>query len=86
MNGDAVQFIVRDAASLSEFDDLFEKYTKSAKLNNVKTSNMGSLYKLLYRIELISEDQIQQFIDELRIRNGNLEIAVLMPESEESRL
>lgn len=69
-----------------EFDEVFEKYTHNVKLLTVKTSNMGSLYKLLYRIELISEDQIQQFIDELRIRNGNLEIAVLMPESEESRL
>ena len=69
-----------------EFDEVFEKYTHNVKLLTVKTSNMGSLYKLLYRIELVNEEQIQQFIDELRIRNGNLEIAVLMPESEESRL
>ena len=69
-----------------EFDDVFEKYTRGAKLLTVKTSNMGSLYKLLYRVELNSEDQIQRFIDELRIRNGNLEIAVLMPETEDARL
>ena len=69
-----------------EFDEIFEKYTHNAKLLTVKTSNMGSLYKLLYRVELVSEDDIQKFIDELRIRNGNLEIAVLMPETEEYRL
>ena len=69
-----------------EFDEIFEKYTRNAKLLTVKTSNMGSLYKLLYRVELVSEDDIQKFIDELRIRNGNLEIAVLMPETEESRV
>ncbi len=69
-----------------EFDEIFEKYTRNAKLLTVKTSNMGSLYKLLYRVELVSEDDIQKFIDELRIRNGNLEIAVLMPGTEESRL
>ena len=69
-----------------EFDDVFEKYTRGAKLLTVKTSNMGSLYKLLYRVELNSEDQIQRFIDELRIRNGNLEITVLMPETEDARL
>ena len=69
-----------------EFDEIFEKYTHNAKLLTVKTSNMGSLYKLLYRVELVSEDDIQKFIDELRIRNGNLEIAVLMPKTEESRL
>ena len=69
-----------------EFDEIFEKYTHNAKLLTVKTSNMCSLYKLLYRDELVREDDIQKFIDELRIRNGNLEIAVLMPETEESRL
>lgn len=64
-----------------EFDDIFQKYAKSAKLLNVKTTNMGSLYKLIYKIELSSEDDIQKFIDELRCRNGNLEIAVQIPAS-----
>ena len=65
-----------------EFDDLFKKYTKSARLVNVKTSNMGSLYKLLYNIELKDEEQMQSFIDELRCRNGNLEIALMIPAAE----
>lgn len=34
------------------FDDLFEKYTKRAVLMKVRTTNMGSLYELCYRIEL----------------------------------
>ncbi len=54
-----------------------------AKLMNVKTTNMGSLYKLSYRIELKDEDSVQAFIDELRCRNGNLEIAVMIPPLEE---
>lgn len=62
-----------------EFDDLFKKYTKSAKLLNVKTTNMGSMYKLIYKVQLNSEDEVQQFIDDLRCRNGNLEIAVQVP-------
>lgn len=61
------------------FDDIFETYTRSAKLFTVKTSNMGSLYKLVYRIELTAEDSVQQLIDELRVRNGNLEIALSLP-------
>ena len=69
-----------------EFDDLFEEYTHNTKLLSVKTSNMGSLYKLIYRIELIHEDDVQKFIDELRCRNGNLEIAVMMPAVEDARL
>ena len=61
------------------FDDVFEKYTKTYKLQNVKTTNMGSLYKLSYNIELKSEDDIQDFINDLRCRNGNLEISVMIP-------
>lgn len=69
-----------------EFDDLFGQYTKSFRLMSVKTSNMGSLYKLLYRVELKSEDQAQAFIDELRCRNGNLEIALMIPAVEGNTL
>ena len=59
------------------FDDLFEKYTKSRKLTKAKTSNMGSLYKLEYKIEMKDPAAIQEFLDALRCRNGNLEIALL---------
>ena len=59
------------------FDDLFEQYTKSRKLVKAKTSNMGSLYKLDYRIEMKDPAEAQEFLDALRCRNGNLEIALL---------
>ena len=42
-----------------------------------KTSNMGSLYKLRYQVEMKSQTQLQEFIDKLRCRNGNLEIAIM---------
>ena len=58
------------------FDDLFEAYTKITKLVTVKTTNMGSLYKLVYKIQLKDEENIQSFIDDLRCRNGNLEISI----------
>ena len=58
------------------FDDLFRAYLKSCRLVKTRTSNMGSLYKLLYRIELKNNAQLKEFIDELRCRNGNLEISV----------
>jgi hypothetical protein len=61
------------------FDDLFETYTKSVKLVTVKTTNMGSLYKLVYKIQLNDEEHIQSFIDDLRCRNGNLEISIAIP-------
>ncbi len=58
------------------FDDLFLKYTKKARLISVKTTNMGSLFKLIYRVELRDADRTKEFIDDLRCRNGNLEIAI----------
>lgn len=56
------------------FDDLFQKYTRSAELNKIKTTNMGTLYELDYRIVLKSERIPKAFLDELRCRNGNLNI------------
>ncbi len=58
------------------FDDLFEQYTSHYMLNRVKTTNMGSLFKITYEINLKSEEVEKQLVDELRCRNGNLEIVV----------
>ena len=58
------------------FDEFLEKYTKSYKLKQVKTSNMGSLYKLSYEIVLTNPSIEKEFIDQLRTRNGNLEISL----------
>ena len=56
------------------FDDLFDKYTDSHRLTKTRTTNMGSLYKLSYDVELKDCRMTQAFMDELRCRNGNLEI------------
>lgn len=58
------------------FTEVFEKHTRSQRLITTKTCNMGSLYKLIYRIEFKDSANIQKFIDDLRCRNGNLEISV----------
>jgi hypothetical protein len=56
------------------FDDLFDEYTTKNELIRVKTANMGSLYKLEYHIQLRNPENEKAFIDDLRCRNGNLEI------------
>lgn len=56
------------------FDDVFASYTKGAELIRVKTTNMGSLYELHYRIVLKNAERCKAFLDELRCRNGNLDI------------
>ena len=56
------------------FDDLFQKYARSARLERVKTTNMGTLYELHYSVVLKGERIPKEFLDELRCRNGNLNI------------
>ena len=56
------------------FDDLFDMYVKKQELIQVKTSGMGSLYKLTYRIILKNPEHEKELIDSIRCRNGNLEI------------
>ena len=56
------------------FDEVFEKYTTKCELQSVKTTNMGTLYELTYTINLKSTKQMKAFLDELRCRNGNLNI------------
>lgn len=63
------------------FDDILDRYTKEYKLVSVKTTNMGSLFKLRYIIKSDEKLNTKELIDDLRCRNGNLEIScmTLMP-------
>jgi len=59
------------------FNDTFAHFLKNSELVGVKTSGMGSLFKLSYRIEMKNPKEEKEFIDELRTKNGNLEISIL---------
>lgn len=56
------------------FEDIFKKYTKTYILQKARTTSMGSLYELTYSIVLKDNAKSKEFIDELRVRNGNLGI------------
>lgn len=58
------------------FDDIFEKYTSQCEVAFVKTTNMGSLFKIQYNIVMKDVSREKEMIDELRCRNGNLEISI----------
>jgi len=58
------------------FDDLFAVYTTECEIKSVKSTNMGSMFKLTYQLKLKDEEYEKEFIDALRVRNGNLEIAI----------
>lgn len=59
------------------FDETFSRFLKSNELMEVKTTAMGSLFKLSYRIQMKNVKEEKEFIDELRTKNGNLEIAIV---------
>jgi len=61
------------------FDELFEKYTSKCELVQVKTTNMGSMFDLTYHVMLIKGMSELDFINDLRIRNGNLKIILTHP-------
>ena len=58
------------------FEDIFREYTTSCTLVRVKTTNMGSLFRLTYDIVLKDAAKEKAMIDALRCRNGNLEISI----------
>ncbi len=63
------------------FDELLKEYTCECELVSVKTTNMGSLFKLTYNIVFRDAAKEKELIDKLRCRNGNLEIAVSKQET-----
>lgn len=56
------------------FDDIFRQYFTRCSLQRVKTTNMGSLFELQYRVVLKDEAQEKEMLDAIRCRNGNLTI------------
>ena len=54
------------------FEDILQKYTKTARLIQVKTINMGSMYELRYEIALAKDALVKEMIDDIRTRNANL--------------
>ncbi len=68
------------------YDDLMVKYTKKAELTTVKTSGMGSLYKLTYTIVMKERVSVKAFMDDIRVRNGNLEVSIARPVSKAGEL
>ena len=68
------------------FDDLFAEYTHSWELIRVKTTNMGSMFRLTYDIKLKDPAREKELLDQLRCRNGNLEISLSRQETSVTEL
>lgn len=78
--------IPEDLVYTEVFDDIFKKYAKSWELTHVKTTNMGSMFRLSYDIELADAAREQEMINDIRCRNGNLEISIARREHQVTEL
>lgn len=78
--------IPEDLDYTGAFDDIFSEYTKNSELIKVKTTNMGSMFRLTYNVTLKNASKEKEMIDRIRERNGNLEIFVSKQESHSTEL
>ena len=78
--------IPEDLDYTGAFDDIFAEYTKKNELIKVKTTNMGSMFRLTYNITLKDAKREKEMIDRIRERNGNLEIFVSKQENRTAEL
>jgi hypothetical protein len=72
--------IPEDLDYVESINPILERFSENFKLVNVKTTAMGSLYQLSYEIIMDDKKNIKEFIDELRCRNGNLNISLNLVE------
>lgn len=68
------------------FDDLFQRYARKAEFIRVKTTNMGTMYELNYRIVLRKSEEEKELVDQIRCRNGNLTVIMGIVEREKNML
>ena len=73
--------IPEDLDYTGAFDDIFAEYTRKNELIKVKTTNMGSMFRLTYNVTLKNATKEKEMIDRIRERNGNLEIFVSKQEN-----
>ena len=69
------------------YKDIFDKYLDYYEMKNVKTTNMGSMFELQYLVTAKKDMDEKAFIDEIRCRNGNLNISLgMMPDKHDTML
>ncbi len=75
-NDKYLNIVVPESLNYDEaFNEVLKKYTKEYELLNVKTINLGSLFRVEYRISLKKNTSIKNMIDEIRVLNSNLEVS-----------
>ncbi|MDQ0359655.1 DUF4956 domain-containing protein [Breznakia pachnodae] len=62
------------------FDDVLKRYTRQFRLSRMRTKDFGSVYELTFQLTILNNSEKHEMIDELRCRNGNLNISLSMLE------
>lgn len=70
----------------SEIESVLDEYAASYELTSVRSVNMGSMFRLTYRATIRDLSRQKELIDRIRVRNGNLEVAVLREETDSNGL
>ncbi|MDF2715872.1 MAG: hypothetical protein K0R28_2797 [Paenibacillus sp.] len=60
------------------FDEIFKKFKIDYELKKVRTTELGSLYELVYAVTFDPNTNQKEFLDAVRCRNGNLDITLTM--------
>lgn len=68
------------------FDDIFDKYTNKYEIIKTKSINMGSMFKVYFLVNLKDAKKEKELLDEIRIRNGNLEVSIQRVDYQKSEL
>ena len=66
------------------FDDIFEKHGVKAHLDKVRTADFGTIYELIYHLKVNKDFSQKAFIDDIRTRNGNLNIALTLSDADKN--
>ena len=68
------------------FEGILDKYCSTWELESIKTLTLGSLFRVEYKVTLKDAAQTKKMIDEIRTRNGNLEIMCSKPATNRDEL
>jgi len=77
--------VPEDIDYVSEIEPVISEHTERMELTAVKSVNMGSMFRLTYKVTLKDDIDQKGFIDNIRVRNGNLEVALMREDSEAYR-
>ncbi len=78
--------MAEDVDYMTAFQDIFDTYTAYCGLERTKTTNMGSMYELTYRVRLKDPTKEKEMLDEIRCRNGNLTVSLIAAVPEKEKL